>query len=344
MKTLNIQGRTGNSIILIGETLHSLRKYVRAENAVIITDGNVLKYYGDQFPPYKVIEIGTGERIKNWGTIDKIFSKFVEFEVDRMSYIVGIGGGVVCDISGFAASIYMRGVRFGFVSTTLLSQVDASVGGKNGVNFHGYKNMIGVFNQPEFVICDINLLKTLTKREVLCGMAEIIKHALIADPGMFFYLERNLEKALLLEKNIIEKLVHDSVRIKSDIVNMDEKERGERRKLNLGHTFGHAIEKSAGVPHGEAVSMGMMVAARLSVKKGYLTSEELLRIEGLLGRFGLPTKMLLDKEKIIDAVGKDKKREGRNIFFVLLNGIGDTVVEEIPLKEFEELMNEIAVI
>ena len=199
MKILDIRGVTGHSSIRVGESIENLQEYVPAEEALIITDSNVGRYYREKFPPYETIEIGTGEKIKNLDTVQAIYGKLVELEVDRSSFIVGIGGGIVCDITGFVASTYLRGVRFGFVSSTLLSQVDASVGGKNGVNFGGYKNMVGVFNQPEFVICDMNLLKTLPREEILCGLAEIVKHAAIGDVDLFSYLEEHHKKALGLD-------------------------------------------------------------------------------------------------------------------------------------------------
>ncbi|MCP4664736.1 MAG: 3-dehydroquinate synthase, partial [Deltaproteobacteria bacterium] len=234
---------------------------------------------------------------------------------------------------GFVASVYMRGVRFGFVSTTLLSQVDASVGGKNGVNFRGYKNMVGVFSQPEFVICDTDLLGTLPEREIRCGLAEVVKHAAIADPDLFSYLEKNAEKALLLDAGVIEKLVYASVVIKSSVVNRDEREKGERMKLNFGHTLGHAIERVAGVPHGEAVSVGMAAAAELSKKRGYLSDEDAERIEALLRQLKLPTRLELDGDRVLDALKKDKKRKGDSIHFVFLHGIGNAVVEDVSISE-----------
>jgi 3-dehydroquinate synthase len=264
----------------------------------------------------------------------------VAFEADRSSFIVGIGGGIVCDIAGFIASTYLRGVRVGFVASTLLSQVDASVGGKNGVNFEGYKNMVGVFNQPEFVVCDMNLLKTLPEKEVLCGLAEVVKHAAIGDADLFSYLEKYYKRALQLDAEVIEKIVYDSVLIKSSIVNKDEKEEGERRKLNFGHTLGHALEKTTGAPHGEAVSAGMVVASALSEKRGYLSTEEKERIEALLKKFQLPTRVQLDGKRVLDAVRKDKKREGEEINFVLLQGIGQAVVEKISMEELETVVSE----
>ena len=242
MKNINIKGITGDSTIKVGECLENVRNYIPVEKVVIITDSNVRGYYQKDFPPCEVIEIGIGEKIKTLDTVNNIYEKLLLLEADRSCFILGIGGGIVCDIAGFVASTYLRGVRFGFVSTTLLSQVDASVGGKNGVNFQGYKNMVGVFNQPEFVICDMKLLKTLPEKEVLCGLSEIVKHGAIADAELFSYLEKNHEKALGLDTKVIERLVYDSVVLKSTVVNKDEKESGERRKLNFGHTLGHAIE------------------------------------------------------------------------------------------------------
>jgi len=340
VRVLEIHGITGDSKIIIGENLRDLERYITAEKVVIITDTNVSHYFQKEFPPYDVIEIGTGEKIKNLDTVQDICGKLVQLEADRSSFIVGIGGGIVCDIAGFVASTYMRGVRFGFVSSTLLAQVDAGVGGKNGVNLDGYKNIVGVFNQPEFVICDMNLLKTLPEREILCGIAEIVKHAVIGDVDLFCYLEKYHEKTLGLDTEVIEKLVYDSILIKSSIVNRDEKEKGERRKLNFGHTFGHAIEKVTGVAHGEAVSIGMVAALALSVKRGCLPAEDAERIEGLLEKLKLPTRIELDGDRVIDALRKDKKRIGDRVNFVLLRGIGYAVGEEIAIQELAMMLKE----
>jgi 3-dehydroquinate synthase len=183
-------------------------------------------------------------------------------------------------------------------------------------------------------------LKTLPREEILCGLAEIVKHAAIGDVDLFSYLEEHHEKALGLDTEVIEKLVCDSVHIKSTIVNSDENEKGERRKLNFGHTFGHAIEKTAGVSHGEAVSAGMVVASALSEKRGHLAAEDAGRIEELLKKLKLPTRLQLDGERVFDALRKDKKRQGENINFVLLHGIGNAVVEKISIKELEAVINE----
>ncbi|MBW2642270.1 MAG: 3-dehydroquinate synthase [Deltaproteobacteria bacterium] len=340
MKTLEIHGSSKNSTIRVGEKLQNLGNYIPGENVVIITDVNVKRLYQNNFPLHPVITIQTGEKIKNLDTVRNIYGKLLELGVDRSTFIIGIGGGIVCDITGFVASTFLRGMKFGFVSTTLLSQVDASVGGKNGVNFKGYKNMVGVFNQPEFVICDLNLLSTLPEKEVLCGLAEIVKHAAIGDADLFQYLEENYQKASALDAAVIERLVYDSVVIKSAIVSQDEKEKGERRKLNFGHTFGHAIEKTIGVRHGEAVSAGMVMASKLSVKKGHLQAKDAQRIKNLLRDLKLPISLQADRKTVLDALRKDKKRQGDLINFVLLEGIGKPFVDKISINELDNVLND----
>ena len=338
MKLVNIKNHPRDSVIMIGEKLDNLGKYIPVKTPVIITDTNVRECWGKHFPQGDVISIGTGEKIKTFDTVRYVYEQLLKLEADRSSFIVGIGGGIVCDIAGFVASTYMRGVRFGFVSSTLLSQVDASVGGKNGFNFGGYKNIVGIFNQPEFVICDLNLLKTVPQKEILSGFAEIIKHGAIADKNLFIYLEENRDRALALELPVIEKLVHDSVIIKSNIVNQDEKEKGERRKLNFGHTFGHAIEKITRVRHGEAVSAGMVLASELAVKKEALAQKDSKRIADLLDSYKLPVRLKFDGNEVLETVRMDKKREGDLIYFVLLSEIGNAYVEEIAIQELEALV------
>ena len=338
MKVVNIKSHNRESVIMIGERLENLNKYLPVKNPIIITDTNVLDCWGKQFPPGDVITIGTGEAIKSLDTVSYVYEQLLKLEVDRASFIVGIGGGIVCDIAGFVASTYMRGVKFGFVSSTLLSQVDASVGGKNGVNFGGYKNIVGVFNQPEFVICDLHLLKTVPQKEILSGFAEIIKHGAIADKNLFIYLEENRDRALSLDLPVIEKLVYDSVIIKSKIVNQDEKEKGERRKLNFGHTFGHAIEKITKVRHGEAVSAGMVIASELAVKKKALAVKDSNRLADLLDKYGLPVRIKFECNEVLETLRKDKKREGDLIYFVLLSEIGNAYVEQIAIQEMEAVL------
>ncbi len=341
MKRFEIHGKMGSSLIAVGESFGNIFSYIPKEKTIIITDQNVRRLYEAQFPACPVIEIGMGEGIKTLETMGEIYAKLMELDADRSCFILGIGGGIVCDITGFVASTYLRGVRFGFVSTTLLSQVDASVGGKNGVNFAGYKNMVGTFNQPEIVICDPNMLKTLPQDELCNGFAEIVKHAAIADEEMFAYLEADYDKALRLDADTIEKLVYDSVKIKAAVVNADERESGERRKLNFGHTFGHAVEKTTGIAHGAAVSVGMAIAARLSVQKGLLAQKDADRIGRLLENLKLPIRVSVHKDKISDALKKDKKRENDQIKFVLLDRIGHALVKDISVSELQEVSNDL---
>jgi 3-dehydroquinate synthase len=338
MKSIDFSGNTGNSKILLGVTFNQLGEFCDTEKTVIIVDRNVLDLYGDKLSPYRLIEVQPGEQQKTLKTVDAIYERFLGWELDRSLTIVGVGGGMVCDIAGFAASTYLRGIPFGFVPTTLLALVDASAGGKNGVNYHGYKNLVGTFNQPQFVLCDFAFLKTLPYNELKNGLAEAIKSALIGDETLFGYIEKNGQEISSLNDDAIQKVVYDSLNVKIGVVSRDETEKGERRKLNFGHTIGHAIEKTTGCSHGEAVSAGMVMAAKLSERKGTLTRKDVERIEALLGYFKLPVKCESDREAIMDAIRKDKKREGEGIHFVLLDGIGKARIEKINIHELQEVL------
>jgi 3-dehydroquinate synthase len=326
---------TGNKLsrILIGEDFNNIEKYLTGKNVVIITDKNVDDIYGARFPDFPKIVLGTGEQIKTLQTVELIVKKLINIGIDRHGFLLGIGGGIVCDITGFAASVFMRGVDFGFVSTTLLSQVDASVGGKNGVNFDSYKNIIGNFNQPDFVICDMKMLKSLPEKEVRCGMGEIVKHALIADRTMFDFIKKNTKEALSLDTEVVERLITRSVEIKSDVVNKDEKEKGERKKLNFGHTLAHAIEKYSDISHGEAVSIGIMFAVWLSAKKGLINDSDIDKVKSVLLDLNLPVTTNVLPDKLAEAVHKDKKKNSKTIDIVLLNEIGEAFVTPFDLSE-----------
>lgn len=341
MKTIDIHGRTGHSSIHVGARLEDIPAALPLDRTVIVTDPVVRKALGERFPPCPVVEIGTGETAKTLDTLLAVYRRFIGLGLDRDSFVLAVGGGVVCDLAGFAAATYLRGVRFGFAPTTLLAQVDASVGGKNGVNIDGYKNMVGLFAQPEAVWCDPTVLASLPAREIGCGMAEIIKHGAIADIGLIERLEAAREAALALDPDVMADLVYRSVEIKAAVVSRDERESGERRKLNFGHTFGHAVEKVTGAPHGEAVARGMALAARLSCRLGSLADADARRLIALIAAYGLPTGIAGDPEALIDALAKDKKRAGDRVHFVLLEALGRAVVQPIPLavleKEFHRL-------
>jgi len=342
MRVIEIGGLSRRSAVFIGERMANLAQHLPPGRAVVITDANLLRLHREAFPPLPVLSIGCGESVKTLETVKSLYETLADLSVDRSTFILGVGGGVVCDVTGFVASTYLRGLRFGFVATTLLAQVDASVGGKNGVNLEGYKNLVGCFNQPEFVLCDLHLLDTLPESEVANGMAEIVKHALIADAGLFAFLEAHAAEALTLDPATIEKLIGDSVAIKAGVVARDEREAGERRKLNFGHTFGHALERVAGLSHGEAVSVGMAIAGRLSVEMGRLPAAACERMLGLLRRLRLPVTAAADAGRVMDALRKDKKRKADRIHFVLLDDIGRAAVEEIEIRELERQATEIA--
>jgi len=336
MRRIRIHGHSGLSTIIVGGALGTLGSYAPLHNTVVITDANVRRHHRHAYPPCAVIEISAGEQAKTLDTVKDICLQLMDMGADRSSFLVGIGGGVVCDITGFVASIYMRGLRFGLIPTTLLAQVDAAIGGKNGVNLDGYKNMVGVFNQPRFVLCDLSLLGTLPKRDLLSGFSEIVKHALIRDAELFSYVEANSERGLSLDPESMERLLYDSLVIKSSIVGRDEMEKDERRLLNFGHTFGHAVEKVSGMSHGEAVSIGMGMASRVSEAMGYLGAEDVQRIEALLIKLGLPVRLDAISERVFDAMRRDKKRRGEGIHFVLLKGVGQGFVKEMLIQELEE--------
>ena len=333
MQSIIVEGQTGRSHIMIGETLANLHNHLPPGRTILITDENVARLYKDQFPGCDIITIGLGEQVKTLATIETIYNQLVNLEADRSTFIIGVGGGLVGDITGFAASTYMRGLGFGFVASTLLAQVDAGVGGKNGVNFKGYKNMVGVFNQPEFVIADIGMLNSLPPEEIACGLAEIVKHGCIMDADYFEYIESHQREIAALNPEVMHRLVHGSVVIKADVVNQDEREAGERRKLNFGHTIGHALEKTLGLSHGAAVSVGMAMAADLSHEKGLLGKDDVDRIKALLTRLNLPTHVDFDTTRVLDALGKDKKRESDQIKFVLIEKIGSAVVQDVAIEE-----------
>jgi len=339
--SLELSSTERKSTIFSGR-LAELEGRCRTKRIAIITDERVRGLYGSLFPSSAItMEMGRGEQFKTLRTVESLYEGFLEHRVDRSWLIVGVGGGIVCDVAGFAASTYLRGLSFAFVPTTLLAQVDASIGGKNGVNLGGYKNQVGTFNQPEFVLCDFGVLKTLPPEELKNGFAEVIKHALIADDRLFSFLETNTDEALALYPDAIERVVYDSLIIKSGIVSRDETEKGERRKLNFGHTVGHALEKVCGLRHGEAVSVGMVVASRLSVRKGLLSEENVQRIQRLLAAFHLPVGVQADGALIREALWKDKKREDNRIHVVLLDGIGRATVEPLAMNELNEVIDDL---
>ena len=340
MQEYIIKSEIGSSSIVVGESLENVIKYLPHSRVIIITDENVSRLYMNKFPNFPVITIGTGEKVKTIDTVGEITDEFISFGVDRSCFILGIGGGVVCDITGFAASIFMRGLSFGYVSTTLLSQVDASVGGKTGVNYRGYKNMLGTFRQPEFVLCDTDMIKTLPEQDYRSGFAEVVKHGIIKDREFFNYLGSHHDEIENREIAFLSKIVSDSIKIKAGVVRKDPTEQGYRRILNFGHTFGHAIESVFGLTHGESVSMGMIIASDISVKKGLFNKKETGQIKKLLSDLNLIDQTKYDYSRLASAIGKDKKKNKDMIHFVHVTSIGETKTIPVPVEELKSFIRD----
>lgn len=319
--------------IMVGARWEAVVKLLPENSVVIITDENVYKIYGKLFPDYPVLKIKPGEESKQLKVVEKLAGKLLDNGLDRSGFILGIGGGVVSDIAGFLASVYMRGIRCGYVSTSLLSQVDASTGGKNGVDLDGVKNVIGSFRQPEFVICDTTMLRTLPEEEYQSGLAELIKTGLIGDPVIIEILENNYPGVVKRERDLLSDLVARSIKFKASVVSKDEKEGGLRRILNFGHTFGHAIELHESVKHGFAVAAGMELAAAFSYKKGFISSNENDRIISLLEKYNLRRSYKITADKIEELILHDKKKSGTEIHFVFIEGIGKASVKRLTVKE-----------
>jgi 3-dehydroquinate synthase len=320
------------------EPFSILNTLIQHEDAIFLIDSNVFNLYQDLFTDEKIIIVPSGENAKQLTAIESIYLELLYAGANRNSLIVGIGGGVTLDIAGFVASTFMRGVRFGFVPTTLLAMTDAAIGGKNGVNIEEYKNIIGCFNSPEFVIIDSEFIRTLLNKDVRSGFAEVIKHGLIADSSIIDFLKQSKEDLLNKKIELLGELIFRSTQVKIDIVGNDEKETGIRKILNFGHTLGHAIERILDISHGEAVAIGMVFATKIShhfnmIDKGYLNE-----IIALIEQFKLPTKIDVDKAMILEIMLRDKKRSNDAIEYILLDGRGKAIIKPLIKEELEELI------
>ncbi|MDP1717142.1 MAG: 3-dehydroquinate synthase [Burkholderiales bacterium] len=279
------------------------------------------------------IVLPDGEAYKNWETLNRIFDALLTNRCERKTTLIALGGGVIGDLTGFAAAVYLRGVPYIQVPTTLLALVDSAVGGKTAINHPLGKNMVGAFYQPRAVIADTETLNTLPERELAAGIAETIKYGLIRDPEFFVWLEKNIARLLACEPDALAYAVERSCRNKAEIVALDEHEHGVRTLLNLGHTFGHAIEAGLGYGtwlHGEAVAAGMVLAAELSQQMGLISRQDVTRVTALLARAKLPVSAPeLGVERYLDLMGHDKKVEGGKVRFVLLKSIGEAFVTDL---------------
>jgi 3-dehydroquinate synthase len=277
-----------------------------------------------------------GEKFKEWNTLNLIFDALLSAHCERSTTLVALGGGVIGDMGGFAASCYQRGMPFIQIPTTLLSLVDSSVGGKTAINHPLGKNMIGAFYQPQLVLADISTLDTLADRELKAGLAEVIKYGLIRDPEFFVWLEANIEKLLARDQEALAYAIHRSCANKAEVVAADERETGDRALLNLGHTFGHAIETGLGYGewlHGEAVAAGTLIASELSRRLGWLADDSVMRIEKLFVRAGLPVNGApLGAARYLELMRHDKKVQDGKLRLVLLKGIGSAVVSDVAAE------------
>lgn len=333
--TIKIKDR---SEVVVGSASDFLPRLLPDKRVVVVSDTNIDRHYHSLVNRYEHVLIGLGETSKTLVTADAIYKQFVSLGVDRSTFVLAIGGGIVTDVAGFVASTYMRGLDFGFISTSLLGQVDASVGGKNGVNVEGYKNMVGTFTQPRFVICDVGMLRTLPERELRTGMAEMIKAGIIADGGLFSMIERTQLAELVKDPDLLREAVYRAIKVKADIVERDEREHGDRRKLNLGHTLAHAIEKSSSkMNHGEAVAVGLALIADAAVRRGLLAEADRERICSLLQRTGFDLTPPVAMRVLLKAVSKDKKSEGDMLHVVFPTAIGACEVQPMLIEEFRAM-------
>jgi 3-dehydroquinate synthase len=344
MKKVNVAVQNSIYEIRIGSGLLPqvgpwLRELGFSGKTVIITDTSVKGLYADVLSggladagfSGGILEIPPGEVLKTLEMAGGLYQRLTEVYAERSTPVLALGGGVIGDLAGFVAATYMRGVPLVQVPTTLLAQVDSSVGGKTAVDHGQLKNMIGAFYQPKMVVADVDTLKTLPEAEFANGMAEVIKHAAILDAGLFDYLEKNIAKALTRDAGVLEEIVAWNARIKAGVVAQDERESGLRAVLNFGHTVGHAIESvsSFGIKHGQAVAVGMVVEAEISARLGTFDRDSLARLKNMLVRAGLPVAVPdIDIDVVMTAMRHDKKVTEGKVRFVLLNAIGDAYVTD----------------
>ena len=339
MKKLTYKFSNSSTDYYLAYGISHLKEFVDEKNSVIITDENVFRKHQKRFKNRKVIVLQPGEEQKTQATVDSIIAQLIMMEADRKTTLIGVGGGVITDITGYTASVYMRGIKFGFVPTTLLSMVDASIGGKNGVDVGVYKNLVGTIRQPSFILHDLVFLNSLPQSEWINGFAEIIKHACIKDATMFRELETNSLKKYQDSKVLVCKLIQRNAILKTKVVQQDEFEKGDRKLLNFGHTLGHALENQYELAHGQAISIGMTYACNIS--KQITGFKETERVVSVLEKYGLPTYTKFDKQKVFNVLRMDKKRERKEISYVLLEKIGKGVIKTILLEQLEKIIQEL---
>lgn len=316
-----------------------LKELTDPKATILITDENIYNAHTKRFKGWNTIVLKPGEEFKIQSTVDSIIEQLIVMEADRKTTLVGVGGGVITDITGYIAAVYMRGLRFGFIPTSILGLVDASIGGKNGIDVGVYKNMVGIIRQPSFILHDMVFLNSLPQAEWENGFAEIIKHACIKDAAMFAELESKTLKHYQSRQKSICELVQRNAAIKAKVVQQDEFEKGDRRLLNFGHTLGHALENQYELSHGQAISIGMTYACHISEQ--LCRFKEADRVVALLEKYNLPTYAEFDKQKAFEVLKMDKKRERTEMNYVLLEKIGKGVVKTISLNQLEKIIGDL---
>lgn len=341
MPNIKIETRNQCSQVLITRRWRSSLNYFNPGHTVIITDRHLQRLYQADWPTLPVIVMPPGERAKNINQVQAVYRRLLEMGVERHWTIVGFGGGVVTDIAGFCAATYLRGVDCILVATSLLAQVDASIGGKNGINFGGVKNIIGTIVQPRVVICPQDVLATLPHCHFLNGLAEVIKVAAIGDDTLFDLLNGQRTAILARQPDVLEEIIVRAVSYKAQIVKQDERECGVRRILNFGHTFGHAIEMSTHSLHGFAVATGMVWAAKIGRRLGITPADTVQALEKLVGAYNLPVAAAMAKQVLLALISKDKKRQDAAVNFVVLEKIGRARTIALPLRQLAELIDDL---
>lgn len=355
MKTLEVALAERSYPIYIGQDLLSqpdlLRKHIKGKEVLIVTNETIAPLYLKQVESllsgyqHDSVILPDGEAFKNLDVLNQIFDKLLAAKFSRQVTLIALGGGVIGDMAGFAAACYQRGVPFIQVPTTLLSQVDSSVGGKTAVNHALGKNMIGAFYQPQCVLADTNTLNTLDDRQLASGLAEVIKYGLINDAAFFEWLEDNISALMRRDPEALAYAIECSCQDKADLVAKDETEQGVRALLNLGHTFGHAIETGMGYGtwlHGEAIATGMLMAADLSARQGWMQHADVQRIQAIFERVGLPVTgpETMTTEQYMTLMSVDKKVQNGVIRLILMQGIGQAIIsDDYDMTKLQETLN-----
>jgi 3-dehydroquinate synthase len=358
MKTVTVGLGQRSYDILIGKnSLQNLVNFLEKKSyskIFIITDENVAKHHLSKLQAVvsnpEVVILESGEQTKSFGALQKICEEVLAKGIDRKSLIIAFGGGVIGDLAGFVASILLRGIDFIQIPTTLLAAVDSSVGGKTAINSVHGKNLIGSFYQPKLVLCDLNFLETLPRRQLLSGYAEVLKYGLVFDENFLQFLEKNFAKIFNFDEEFLTKIIACSCEIKARVVAADEREQGARALLNFGHTFGHIFETEVNysdeILHGEAVALGMLMAAKMSQDFGQISAADFSRIKLHLESCGfvLDAKKIRknwDEKNLISHLYKDKKNEGKNLTFILLKNVGlGEIKKSVPLESFLKILRE----